>query len=78
MGLKVAITDDPDAPKVFLREEDFTRYPWDYGELTERLRKRHVNFKVVESYHSIRKSLMADSRYCMSRFLDPGNHGRRL
>lgn len=73
-GLKVAITDDPDAPKVFLKEEDFkARYPWDYGELTQRLRKRYTDFKATAKYHSIRRPLMNDSRYCMSRFLDPGN-----
>jgi hypothetical protein len=71
---KVAITDDPNAPKVFLSEAEFKgRYPWDYGELTTRLKKRYVDFKVAQKYHTVRRPLMKDSKYCMSRFLDPGN-----
>jgi hypothetical protein len=73
-GLKVAITDDPDAPKVFLKEEDFkNRFPWDYAQLTSKLRKRYSDFKATQKYHDLRKPLMKDARYCMSRFLDPGN-----
>lgn len=73
-GLKVAITDDPDAPRVFLKEEDFkARYPWDYNQLTQKLRKRYSDFKITAKYHSVRKPLMGDSKQCMSRFLDPGN-----
>ncbi len=73
-GIKVAITDDPDAPKVFLKEEDFrNRYPWDYGQLTDKLRKRYSDFKATQAYHDIRKPLMKDAKNCMSRFLDPGN-----
>ncbi|GKS62949.1 hypothetical protein YTPLAS72_02530 [Nitrospira sp.] len=73
-GIKVAITDDPEAPKVFLKEEDFRkRYPWDYGQLTDRLRKRYTDFKTTRAYHDVRKPLMKDAKYCMSRFLDPGN-----
>jgi hypothetical protein len=73
-GLKVAITDDPDAPKVFLKEEDFkARYPWDYTGLTKRLRKRYAEFKITDKYHKLRRSLMNDAKYSMSRFLDPGN-----
>ncbi len=73
-GLRVAITDDPDAPKVFLKEEDFKkRYPWDYPELTKRLRKRYSDFKVTDKYHKLRRGFMSDAKYCMSRFLDPGN-----
>ena len=73
-GIKVAITDDPDAPKVFLKEEDFkTRFPWDYGQLTDKLRKRYSDFKAARKYHDLRRPLMGDAKYCMSRFLDPGN-----
>lgn len=73
-GVKVAITDDPDAPKVFLKEEDFrNRYPWDYAHLTDKLRKRYTDFKATQKYHDVRKLLMKGARYSMSRFLDPGN-----
>lgn len=70
----VRITDDPDAIEVTLLEEDIRRkYPWDYNELTERLRGRYIDFKSNKKYHTIRKSLKNDSRYVRSRYLDPGN-----
>lgn len=73
-AVKVAITDDPDAPRVVLTEGDFkAQFPWDYAELTKRLKKRYTDFKVTQKYHSIRRPLMKDARYCMARFLDPGN-----
>lgn len=73
-GLRVAITDDPDAPKVFLKDEVFkARYPWTYNQLTAKLRKRYSDFKVTNKYHVARRALMADAKYCMSRFLDPDN-----
>jgi len=72
--MKVAVTDDPSALKVQLTEEDIRKkYPWDYAELTKRLRKRYVDFKMNKKYHSIRMSLRGDSRYVKTRLLDPGN-----
>ncbi|MBI5115312.1 DUF3644 domain-containing protein [Candidatus Poribacteria bacterium] len=73
-AIKVAVTDDPDATKVFLTEEDIRKtYPWDYTELTKRLRKRYINFKLTDTYHGIRKALVSNPAFCRSRFLDPGN-----
>lgn len=70
----VAVTDDPGAPQVQLTEENVRKtYPWDYADLTKRLRKRYVDFKANRKYHAIRKPLMDDPRYTRSRFLDPGN-----
>jgi len=73
-SLGVAITDDPDALKVRLAEEDIrNKYPWDYAELSRVLRGRYVDFKMNKKYHSIRKSLHSDLGYVKTRFLDPGN-----
>lgn len=70
----VAVTNDPHATKVELTEEDIRRtYPWDYGELTERLSKRYIDFRANQKYHDIRRPLMADPRFVKSRYLDPGN-----
>ena len=70
----VRITDDPNAPQVAITEEDIRkRYPWDYEELTKRLRRRYIDFITNQKYHSIRKPLMTDNRYANSRYLDPGN-----
>lgn len=71
---KVVITDDPNATPVFLSEEDFKRnFPWDYAELTKQLQKRYSDFKITLKYHTIRRPLTKEAKYCMSRFLDPGN-----
>jgi hypothetical protein len=70
----VAVTNDPSAPKVALSEENVRKlYPWDYHDLTERLRKRYIDFKEVQKYHDIRRPLMPDPRFVKSRYLDPGN-----
>jgi len=71
---EVAITDDPNAPQIRLTEEDIRKtYPWDYGELTRRLKERYIDFKTNQKYHKIRKPLMKDLRFVNSRYLDPGN-----
>lgn len=73
-AIKVAVTDDPEATKVFLTEDDIRKaYPWDYTELTMRLRSRYTDFKLTDTYHNIRKALLRNPAYCRSRFLDPGN-----
>jgi len=72
--VEVALSDDPDAIRVHLTEEDIRKkYPWDYEQLTERLQKRYVDFLRNKKYHSIRKPLHNDPRYVRVRFLDPGN-----
>lgn len=71
---RLMLGDDPEAMAVVLKEEDIReRYPWDYEELTGRLRDRYTDFKANQEYHDIRKSLMQDPKYVSERFLDPGN-----
>jgi hypothetical protein len=70
----VRVTSDPEAPSVTIREEDIrSRYPWDYEQLTRKLRQRYIDFMVNKKFHEVRKPLLADNRYSNSRFLDPGN-----
>jgi hypothetical protein len=72
--LTVAVTKDPTAPKVTLSEEDIRKaYPWDFAELTKRLRSRYLDFKSDGKYHNARKVLEGDPRFARSRYLDPGN-----
>ena len=71
---KVQLSNDPDAVKINLSEEDVReKYPWDYDILTTRLRKRFVDFKANEQYHTIRKPLESDEKFCWKRYLDPAN-----
>lgn len=68
------LTTDPGAPALAVREEDIRRaYPWDYAELTERLKNRYNDFLQNRKYHSIRNALKGDERYSRTRLLDPGN-----
>jgi len=71
---KVQITNDPDAVKVVLTEDDLRdRYPWDYRALTAKCAERYSDFRLVAKFHSLRKPLLGDARYAHSRYLDPGN-----
>jgi len=73
-ALAVQVTDDPNAPAVRLTEEQIReRYPWDYARLTEECRRRYTDFKVNREYHTRRKALLDDNRFCHVRELDPGN-----
>lgn len=68
------LTNDPNAPKVQMTEEDFRKtYPWDYAALICRLDARYSNFKQNNGFHRIRRPLIKDPRYVHSRYLDPGN-----
>jgi len=70
----VAVANDPDATKVEMSEEDIRKlYPWDYRELTERLKKRYIDFLGNQKYHDIRRPLQSDPRLTKTRYLDPKN-----
>ena len=71
---EVLVTNDKDALKVQLTEEDIrAKYPWDFKILTTRLCKRYLDFKQNLKYHKLRKPLTKDPKYCRVRFLDPSN-----
>jgi hypothetical protein len=50
------VTNDPNALRVTLTEEDIrNRFPWDYADLREKLKKRYLDFKENTKYHDLRK-----------------------
>lgn len=70
-GIPVKITNDPNAAKVRLTEEEILdRYPWDYQVLTTRLSKRYSDFKVNPEYHKIRKELEGNDKFAYQRSLN--------
>jgi hypothetical protein len=72
----VVVTDDPNAPTVQIAEEDIRQaFPWDYAELTERLRDRYSDFKANAKFHQVREPLTHDERFVRTRYLDPGRRG---
>jgi hypothetical protein len=65
---------DPDAVRVNLSEEDIRKqYPWDYGDLTDKLKSRYIDFKANPKYHELRKKICANPQYKKTRYLDPDN-----
>ena len=73
-ALLVKHSTDPNALPITLTDEEIRkRYPWDYRELTKKLKKRYTNFKENMKYHNIRIRLKQDPRYCKTRYLDPEN-----
>lgn len=73
-ALAVQITNDPNAPAVRVTEEQVReKYPWDYARLTDECRKVFSDFKADENYHNVRKELISDTRFALTRYLDPGN-----
>jgi hypothetical protein len=59
---------------ITLTEEDMReRFPWNYEELTNRLRQRYSDFKANQAYHVIRKPLEDDPSFCHERYLNPDN-----
>ena len=67
-------TDNPGAPAVALREEDFRKnYPWTYRVLTQNLKKRYSDFLENNAYHVIRQPLEKNKKLVNLRHLDPDN-----
>lgn len=73
-SLLVNYSNDPDAIKINVQEEDALKnFPFDYEKLTSALTKRYSDFKANQKYHNIRKSLMKNKKLCKTRLLDPTN-----
>lgn len=67
-------TDDPSAPSIALREEDFLKsYPLTYKQLTDTLKRRYSDFLANDKYHKARQECEKERKYCIRRLLDPNN-----
>ncbi len=73
-AINVQLSNDPDATKIQLTEQQFKdRYPLDYQKLIVECRERYANFKVVSQFHNLRKSLLNNPKYSMTKKLDYDN-----
>jgi hypothetical protein len=73
VSVKIAPS-DPNAVPVTITEEDVLKtYQWRYQDLRAALHKRFKSFKENGAFHSVRKTLEGDSRFCRIRQLDPRN-----
>jgi hypothetical protein len=68
-------TDDPKAPAVSVREEDFMRNLFTYKQLTDTVKRRYSDFLENAKYHRIRQELEKEKRHCIERLLNPSNPG---
>lgn len=73
-AINVQLSNDPDATKIQLTEQQFKdRYPLDYQKLIAECRERYSNFKVVPAFHNLRRSLLNNPKYSMTKKLDYDN-----
>ena len=64
--------DDPSAVAVVIAEDDIRKqFPWEYAELTRRLKERYSDFLQNANYHEIRRPLEDNDKFCRIRYLDP-------
>ena len=74
LASQVQLTQDPNAMKVVLQEEDVRQaFPWDYRELTRRCRARYVGFLQNKAFNVICGEAKKNPSLVRARFLDPGN-----
>lgn len=72
--VSVTVSNDPDAIKVTLAEEDVReKYPWDYQMLITKVSKKYPEHKMNNKFHAFMKSLKKNPKFCVTRFLDTGN-----
>lgn len=68
------IVEDPNAPQVTMKEEDFQAiYSLDYKLLTDALHERYSDFSRNAHYHKTRKTLEENPNFCRVRYLNPNN-----
>lgn len=73
-ALAVQFSNDPTATKIQFTDEQFkSKYPLNYKTLTEKCRLRYENFIENQTYHTLRKSLLGDSKFCGTKKLDSDN-----
>ncbi len=68
----IRIASDPNAPEFVIKFEDILKtHPIDYNELTNKLKARYSDFKINAKYHSTRRKLEKDQRFCLRHPLNP-------
>lgn len=73
-ALAVQISNDPNAAKIQLTQEQFKdRYPMKFNDLKNRCKVRYSDFLINKKYHGIRKSLIGNQKYMITKILDPDN-----
>lgn len=73
-AISVHLSNDPQSMKIQLTDQQFKdRYPLTYDTLTKECKERYIDFKQNQKYHTIRKPLKSNPKYCIVKYLDPDN-----
>jgi hypothetical protein len=72
-AIKVQLGKGKGAAIQLTEEQIRDKYPWDYGDLVEKMKERYTNFKLNQEFHDLRKAVIGEERYVRRRYLDPGN-----
>lgn len=71
---KVQITNDPDAQRVNLSDEEFvSRYPLSYSDVCARCKKEVPDFKQGKKFNGIMAEIKKDVQYAFTRKLNPNS-----
>lgn len=71
---KVQISNDPDALKVTLTEEDIrSKYPLNHEALLKKCKAIYSDFKADKKFNALKTSIQSDARLVHLRHLDPTN-----
>jgi len=72
--IEIRPSSSPKALPVNIKEEDIKKfYPYDYKQLTNKLKNRYMDFKEDQKYHSLRKEFKKQREFCFTKRLDPDN-----
>lgn len=73
-ALAVQISNDPNAAKVQLTQEQFKdKYPLNFNDLKARCKKRYSDCLLNTKFHDIKGSLVGNQKYSITKVLDPDN-----
>ncbi|MEZ9370908.1 DUF3644 domain-containing protein [Shewanella sp. 10N.286.51.B2] len=74
-AVNVRLTNDPNAPKIQISEEDiFKNYPYTYSGLCKLLRERYIDFKQNKEFNAKKWELeLQGEKFCRERRLEPNN-----
>jgi len=71
-AIKMQLAKGEGIPTIQLTEEQIReKYPWDYEELTKRMKERYKDFKITKRFHELKTAILGDDRYARTRYLDP-------
>ena len=73
-ALAVQISNDPNAAKVQLTQEQFKdKYPLNFNDLKDRCKERYNDFLLNKKFHEIKASFIGNQKYSITQVLDPDN-----